>query len=151
MTTIPLRVCKAISIHKCQGISVGQGEQWTKIVVMLPGITSRMRQPGLECVACSRAKEIADMAFIENEKNLLTYEKLLKIGTTPAYIDRRNFEHRRLDQHIQRTKQVVTELITQQDVTDEVFTEKTFNGGYCKLLEWYNERALERQNGENTD
>ena len=37
MTTIPLRVCKAISIYKCQGMTIGSSEMFSKIVVMLPG------------------------------------------------------------------------------------------------------------------
>jgi hypothetical protein len=31
MDTLPLRVYKAISIHKCQGISVGPGKQWERV------------------------------------------------------------------------------------------------------------------------
>ena len=40
---------------------------------------NKLRQPGFECVSHSRAKEITDMAFIENEKNRFTYEKLMKL------------------------------------------------------------------------
>ena len=36
MTTIPLSVCKAISIYKCQGMTIGSSEMFSKIVVMLP-------------------------------------------------------------------------------------------------------------------
>ena len=64
MTTIPLQVCKAITIHKCQGISIDNGEKWSKIVIVLPGSNSRLRAPGLECVAILHAKEFSDMAFM---------------------------------------------------------------------------------------
>ena len=32
ITTIPLRVCNAITIHKCQGMSVGPGQQFEKLL-----------------------------------------------------------------------------------------------------------------------
>eukprot|EP00957_Ditylum_brightwellii_P042072 3186986-Ditylum_brightwellii.AAC.1 len=36
MDTFPLHVCKAISIHKYQGISAGPGKQWEMVVLILP-------------------------------------------------------------------------------------------------------------------
>lgn len=44
--TIPLRVCKAISSHRSQGQSVGEGHAWTKVVVGLH--CKRNKTPGLE-------------------------------------------------------------------------------------------------------
>jgi hypothetical protein len=51
---IPLRVCKAISIHKSQGMTIGPEEVIEKVVVYLPE-DQREQSPGLELVAFSRA------------------------------------------------------------------------------------------------
>ena len=92
MTTIPLRVCKAITIHKCQGISIGNGEKWSKIVIVLPGSKCRLNAPGLECVAISRAKEFSDMAFMETDKHEINMARFMKIERSKAYEDRNDFE-----------------------------------------------------------
>lgn len=133
MTTIPLRVCKAITIHKCQGISIGNGEKWSKIVIVLPGSNSRLRAPGLECVAISRAKAFSDMAFMETEKHEINRARFIKIGRSKAYEDRNDFEKVRLRPHIDRTKQTLVALITSQDVDED----KCFEGGYWELIGWY--------------
>eukprot|EP00957_Ditylum_brightwellii_P047607 3616124-Ditylum_brightwellii.AAC.1 len=36
LETSPIYVCKVISIHKCQGVSVGPGKQWERVVIILP-------------------------------------------------------------------------------------------------------------------
>ena len=43
-TTVPLRVCKAISIHKCQGISIGPGKRWEKVCINLPKKSKKKKQ-----------------------------------------------------------------------------------------------------------
>ena len=47
MKTIPLQICKSLSIHKSQGMTVGEGKQFKKVVVYLP--VGRNQCPGLEC------------------------------------------------------------------------------------------------------
>jgi hypothetical protein len=56
VTTVPLHVCKAITIHKAQGISIGQGHLWEGVVIALPEAMDR-KMPALELVALSRATE----------------------------------------------------------------------------------------------
>jgi len=133
MTAIPLRVCKAITIHKCQGISVGNGEKWSKIVIVLPGTNCKLRAPGLECVAISRAKDLADMAFLATEKHEINRARFIKIGRSKAYEDRNDFEQKRLKSYIERTRTHLKDLITAQDLNDE----KDFEGGYWELIGWY--------------
>ena len=133
MTSIPLRVCKAITIHKCQGMSVGTGELWNRIIVMLPGLKSKMRQPGLEYVACSRAKDVKCMAFIESEAHPLTYERLMKVGRTPAYEERRSFVSGRLKESADRTKAIISQALI--DIAPD--GDKSITAGYWELVQWY--------------
>ena len=66
---MPLEVCKALTIHKSQGMNIGEGKQFEKVVVCLP--VSRNTCPGLELVATSGAVELADFA-IGNSSTQLT-------------------------------------------------------------------------------
>ena len=58
ITTVPLRVCKAITIHKSQGITVGPGNVWEKLVVTLPRKDARHKLSGAELVAFSRVADL---------------------------------------------------------------------------------------------
>ena len=133
MTAIPLRVCKAITIHKCQGISVGNGEKWSKIVIVLPGTNCKLRPPGLECVAISRAKDFAEMTFLATEKHEINRARFIKIGRSKAYEDRNDFEQNRLKPHIDKTRTALKDLITAQDTDND----NCFEGGYWELIGWY--------------
>jgi hypothetical protein len=88
-TQIPLRVCKACSCHKCQGMSVGEGHAWSKVVVGLPSRGNRT--PGLEQVSISRATCRAALAIDDSEEPI-TYDQLMRIGKGKAYDKRREFE-----------------------------------------------------------
>ena len=58
VTTIPLRIHKATSIHKGQGISCGKGKPNELVVV---GLGGERGSPGLDLVDLSRATEISAM------------------------------------------------------------------------------------------
>jgi hypothetical protein len=83
ISAIPLQLCKSLSIHKSQGMTVGQGKQFKKVVVHLP-IAQRNNCPGLEMVAISRAMTVGDFA-IGNKKVEVTKQALRKIGRSKAY------------------------------------------------------------------
>jgi ATP-dependent exoDNAse (exonuclease V) alpha subunit len=53
---IPLQVCKALSIHKSQGMTEGEGKQFKKVIVHLP--LNGNKCPGQELVATSRAVKL---------------------------------------------------------------------------------------------
>ena len=36
VTACPLRVCKAVTIHKSQGMTIGDGHEWERAVITLP-------------------------------------------------------------------------------------------------------------------
>ena len=88
-TTIPLRVCKAITSHKSQGQSIGQGHAWNRVVVGLP--CKRNRTPGLEQVSISRATSLSVLAIDDTQEDIM-YDQLMSIGKGQAYEKRRQFE-----------------------------------------------------------
>ena len=88
--TIPLRVCIAITIHKSQGMTVGEGEIFEKVVVYLPEEGMR-KHPGLELVAFSRVKRPEDLA-VGNDSTTLTRTQILKNGKGKIYDLRREFQ-----------------------------------------------------------
>ena len=57
INAITLMICKSLSIHKSQGMTVGRGKQFTKVVVHLPVGVGGNKCPGLELVAVRRAVE----------------------------------------------------------------------------------------------
>eukprot|EP00956_Cyclotella_meneghiniana_P036736 scaffold129946_cov34-Cyclotella_meneghiniana.AAC.1 len=65
---MPLMICKSLSIHKSQGMTVGQGKPFTKVVVYLP--PSGNKCPGLELVAVSKAVPLNDFAVRNTETEL---------------------------------------------------------------------------------
>ena len=89
---IPLRVCQSITIHKSQGMTIGENEIFTKVVLYLPDSESGGRRtPGSELVGMSRAKDLSCLA-IGNESKNLSLQDIQTIGATNAYNLRRNFE-----------------------------------------------------------
>lgn len=131
--TLPLMICKSLSIHKSQGMTVGEGKQFKKVVVHLP--TSRRIVPGLELVAISRAVSIQDFA-IGNEENEITKQGLKRIGNTPAYKSRKEFLEK-LKAGSESSQMVTKEAIKELDDTGN--QEKTLEGGMGFLLKWYRE------------
>ena len=92
MTTILLRACKAITIYKSQGLTVGPGKVWERLVLQLPSVKGRPPTPGLEQTAFSRAETIDCLAVLTGPSTPLTYERLQRIGRGPSYDKRRAFE-----------------------------------------------------------
>ena len=90
MSTLPLRVHKATSIHKSQGITVGLGCSHTKVICGFGGIV-----PGSDLVALSRAQEYLDFAIYDVET--LDNKQLHKIGRGPAADAKRSFCEKLLD------------------------------------------------------
>ena len=131
--TLPLMICKSLSIHKSQGMTVREGKQFKKVVVHLPN--NRRIVPGLELVAISRAVSIQDFA-IGNEENDITKQRLKRIGNTPAYKARNEFLAK-LKEECETSQRATLEAITSLDETDD--SEKTLDGGMKFLLKWYRE------------
>ena len=82
VSTIPLRVCIAISIHKSQGMTIGPSQVFKNAVIHLP-IDTMKKIPGIELVALSRA--INPNCFcLGNMSTELRILSFMKIGTSPS-------------------------------------------------------------------
>ena len=129
--TVPLRVCKAITIYKSQGMTVGKGQVWERLVICLANKSARgTNAPGLELVAFSRAKELDNIAVIGADNEQLTMERLMGIGKSGAYEKRRQFEKLLDKLSNDATKRVVKEIAGYSK-------DNTLEGGYKALTEWY--------------
>ena len=76
--TLPLRVCKATSTHKSQGMTVGPEQLSENVVVELPASGERTT-PELELVDGSRVKGPENFA-IGNELSLIDKNLCRKLG-----------------------------------------------------------------------
>jgi hypothetical protein len=133
ITAIPLMICKSLSIHKSQGMTVGHGKQFTKLVVHLQVGVGGNKCPGLELVAVSRAVELNDFA-VGNSITEPTKQALLRIGNTDAYCAQKMFLEETRRKSIPSQEQTIV-AITQLDTTTT--SGKTFVGGCKFLLEWF--------------
>ena len=133
ISTLPLRVCIALTIHKSQGMTIGPEQQFEKVVVHLPEQNANTT-PGLELVALSRASSPECFA-IGNKQSDLSKLKLKKIGSTKSYKERKLFQNK-LRGMAQKTQHTAKENIKQLDPSS--VGDKTFEGGCAFLLNWYN-------------
>ena len=132
-TTVPLRICKAISIYKSQGITVGKDNQWEYVVVGMPDPDSRHKSSGQELVAFSRAQTETCLAIAEDIE--LTMDMFTKIGKSNACEKKRKFEKTLKDRQ-EASQQWIKDKITDLDNTHND-GQKTFDGGYEFLCRWY--------------
>ena len=131
-------MCKAITIHKGQGITVGKGQDWENVIVYFVEGKSKS-QPGLELVAISRA-ESPNCLFVGNDSRNLTRQQLLKIGKGEAYKKRYAFENYLLNKS-EITQKPIIDAIKELD-NEEDETKKTFEGGCRFLCEWYRQNCF---------
>ena len=134
ITTIPLRVCKAITIYKSQGLTVGDGKIWEKVVIWLPTGNQR-KTVGTEVVAFSRATKPTAFA-IGNDLNDIDRMSLLKIGKGKATKVRNDFEHMLCTKGT-NTQSYYRDKISQLDIS----ANKSFLGGCNFLLRWYRDKV----------
>jgi hypothetical protein len=132
VTTVPLRVCKAITIHKAQGISIGPGNVWERVVIALPEARDR-KTPALELVALSRATEPGAFAISCDAE--ITKESLLNMGRGKAYDQRREFEAHLRDLAAESQVSLRAEIIAE----DPNQAAPTLEGGFHALVCWFRE------------
>ena len=137
ITTIPLRVCVALTIHKSQGMTIGPGENFEKVIVYLPDKGLGQKSvAGLELVAISRATSIEHLA-IGNPSSSLFIKDLKSIGKNKTNENIKKFHHF-LDERAENSQCQVKEAITNLDDAVHDSANKTFNGGCNFLLSWFN-------------
>ena len=130
MRQVPLRVCKAITIYKSQGGTVGPGHASEKLVVMLPPASSKAgRTPGVAQVGLSHTSELENLAIMSDPTNPLTMEQIQRIGVGQAYDKRRLFEQELRDGQESAAKQILMDWIIAEDPLDE----KTFPNKFYAL------------------
>lgn len=132
---VPLRVCKAISIHKAQGATFGENQPFSNCVSYLPYANSKT-VPGLELVSLSRAQKPTDLA-IGNRMSTLNRVQILKIGTSNAYKERQDF-HTMIKERADATK---TRIVEQVKALDPIAHKPTYDGGCAYLLGWFRGRV----------
>lgn len=134
MKTIPLCVCEAMTIDKSQGLTVGEGELFTKAVVGIAPTKGGRNTPGLDQVGLTRTKEMENVAIVSSDPDQpLSLERLLKIGTSPVYQKRREFESFLHDRH----EETVPHMKDRIAAVDPNQNEPSFDGGYAALVKWY--------------
>ena len=100
VTALPLRVCRALTIHKSQGMTVGREvitengitrnkHPFQNVIVYLRPKESKHKTPGSEVVAFSRVTKLEYLA-IGNSADKLDRTMLKNIGKTKAYEKRRS-------------------------------------------------------------
>jgi hypothetical protein len=129
MSTIPLRICKAITIHKAQGATVGPGHFWERLVMQMAPKTSPIsKTPGLAQVGFSRTAKLENLAIRDPTGNPFTVEQIKAVGTGPAYASRREFESK-LRSMQEASQQVIRDMIIAESPVGE--DEPTFEEA-CK-------------------
>ena len=144
VTALPLRVCRALTIHKSQGMTVGREvitsadgvtrnkHPFQNVIVYLRPKDAKHKTPGSEVVAFSRATKLQYLA-IGNSSNQLDRTMLKNIGKSTANDKRRKFISSLKDKEL-RTQCRTRERIANLDKSSA----QTYEGGCEFLLQWYN-------------
>jgi hypothetical protein len=131
MSMVYLRICVAITVHKAQGMTVGEGEQFENVLIHISEVN---RSPGLDLVAWSRAKTIQNVAIHNNSMDLPT-ERLYAIGTTKQDDNRREFVQKMKERAV-LTKAEIHNNISNLDPDNN----GSFDRGKQFLRDWYNDK-----------
>ena len=83
VVSIPLRVCKAITIDKVQGMSIGPQKPFESVIISLPEKGERIN-PGSKLVTFSRVTTISALAICDIN-GLITIETMKNIETGSSY------------------------------------------------------------------
>ena len=120
----------ALTIHKSQGIIVGPGQQFPKLIIMLSAGNTR-NAPVLELVAFSRAKSIHCLA-IAILSSKFSYQNAHENWSNSSLCEIQNELGQRAIQSQPKTVDRITDLDPSPGL-------KSSNGGCQFLLYWYME------------
>ena len=130
-TQIPLIVCKSLTVHKAQGMSIGLGNPFKKIVFTFSRFAYETH--GLIMVALTRAVNATDIAF----GNIPSVIEMKQIGKGPSYENDKKFIENL------RVQSVATADMIKQKLSVLVPSTPTWQAGYEYLCGWYD--GLHRQ------
>ena len=134
LLTFPLIVCIAITIHKVQGMTIGKGHVFEKMIMYFPRAGSKA-QPGIEYTATTRPENIDDFAIGGSVLDI-TQKGVMKIGSTSAYKARNEFQ--KMVQKMSDADMVTTKAaISAQDPNAD---HQTYDGGCDFLIQWYRDK-----------
>ena len=120
--------------HKNQGMRIAKDEPFEKALLNFPTSASRNTSAGLEYVTTGRAKTPPDFAIGKKVADL-DRNKLLKIGTTPKDVERRQFQQMVKERYESVDRPRVKAEIAAVDPAEV----KTYEGGCRFLRKWYRE------------
>ena len=115
-TQVPLVTAAALTIHKCQGMTVGQDKTIKKVVVDPGSGTQEKKQAGLLFVGLSRAQTKDDVAFALPAVDL---ERITAVRYSSTF-KKRHDEIRRLALMSQRTSSEFSSLPSYQELLRQV-------------------------------
>ena len=118
-------------------MTIGEGHIFEKVIIWLLKAGSKRSTPGSELVSFTRAKQITDIA-IGNPTMELSKTMFSTIGTSQKYKERDEF-HKQLRGMAQASSTRTRDEITS---VDPCTTNKTFEGGYEYLLQWFHENKI---------
>ena len=128
-SAIPLCVFKGNSIHKSQGMFIGDGMPFPKVAIGLPSGKQR-KTPGVELTAFSRATDVEALCLVGK----ISKDVLLKIGRGKSYEKKRLFE-----EHLYKLQngsiQKYVDLIANSDTSNR--NEKSFCVSFYKFVKWW--------------
>ena len=130
MEAFPLRVCKAITGHKSQGMTIAVGEPFESVVLHYPETGTRV-PPGLQTVMTSRPKGLENFC-IGNKVSDLDKGGLKKIGKSTSDSKRRVYQAE-LKQIYRQTNGRVKGEIGALDPNGR----NSYEDGCKFLLHWY--------------
>lgn len=136
---IPLRLCKRLTTHKSPGITIREGDLFTKVVVYLYKKADKDKiTAGLELFMLTRVKYSSDLAF-GNKGNSLNVEQFQRIGKSQVNTDRRKFVKELKDKALSSQQQTIQAITTLNSADD-----KTFNKGGQFLVDWFKHTVADR-------
>lgn len=136
MSTIPLQVCVALTIHKSQGMTIGPGEVFEKAVVYFPDTSNGQKStPGLELVGMSRVKDPSCLA-IGNMSTSLSVSDIKKIGSSKANKKVKEFRSKLTEQALSSKLEIIQKIKSLHG-TNSPDEEPSFDGGCAFLLNWF--------------
>ena len=124
-----------MTIHKYQGITIGEGSE-KAVITLPPKGTVKNRGMNITAISSASRKEAFEIRFIDS--NDILYNGLIFIGHGKAYDQRCLFEQTLKDQ-ADNTQWRLMREVTDLDPNTDI---PTFEGGFEHLLRWYHSKII---------